>query len=129
MNKIFKVVTFVPRRLWNYTKSINTLLEAPTGIKEGASSTLEYWSKLTGATTGVAGIGKGAADALEAYACQDGVCFVISCIGVGADTLQVLASFVPGPNVTSIVTLPVSVGCKTFVWACKNKTLPWKGGC
>jgi len=70
---------------------------------------------------------KGTIDALEALVCQDGVCFVVSCTGVTADFLQVCASFVPGPNVTALVTTPVSVGYKVFVYCCKNAKLPWKG--
>lgn len=85
--------------------------------------------KVCGSTSAGALFGKGASDAVVAYACDDGVCFLVSCVGCGFDTLQFLASFIPGPNVTVIVTLPGSVACKTFVWACKNQVLPWKGGC
>lgn len=63
----------------------------------------------TGATTG------GALDAAEAFACGDAVCFVVSCVGLSADYLQVIASFVPGPNVTALVRTSISVGCKVFV--------------
>ena len=127
MNKVFGVITYVPRKLFNYTKSINTALEAPTAIKESTNQAVTYVSKLTGACVGGAGAAKGSVDALEALACQDGVCFVISCVGVAADGLGVVASFVPGPNVTSLVTVPLSLTCKTFVWCCKRSTLPW--GC
>jgi len=126
--KVFKIITWPARKVFNYTKSINTLLEAPTGIKTGVDNGLKWTSKLVGATTGSACLAKGSADALEALACQDGICFVISCIGVGADSLQILASFVPGPNVTALVTSPISVGCKVFVWCCKKSKLPW-GSC
>ena len=129
MGKIFQVATFIPRKVWNYTKSINTALEAPLGISEKFSSLETYFTKLFGGTTGSCGLGKGAADAAEAIACQDGVCFVVSCVGCVADGLQLIACWVPGPNVTTLITMPLSWGCKTFVWACKNKTLPWKGGC
>ena len=73
--------------------------------------------------------GKGAADAAVAYACDDGVCFVVSCVGYGIDALQFRASFAPGPNITTVVTLPISVACKTFVMVCKNQILLWKKGC
>lgn len=126
---IIKGLTFVPRKIWNYTKAINTALESPTGIKNSAEKGFIYMTKLTGASTGSAGAAIGVVDAAEAIACQDGVCFVISCIGVGVDGLQILASFVPGANLTALVTTPVSIFCKTFVRACKNKTLPWKGAC
>lgn len=129
MSNFVKIVTFVPRKFWNYTKSINVLLEAPTGIKESADKSFTYISKVVGATTGSCGLAKGTSDAIEAFVCQDGICFVVSCVGVGADTLQILTSFVPGPNVTSIVTIPVSYGCKFFVWCCKRNSVPWMGGC
>jgi hypothetical protein len=73
--------------------------------------------------------GKGASDAAVADACDDGVCFMVSCVGCGFDTLHFLASFVPGPNITTVVTLHLSAACKVFVWSCKNQTLPWKSGC
>ena len=128
MGKFIKVVSWPARKVWNYTKSLNTLLEAPTGVKEGVTSGLEWCSKLVGSTTGAAGAAKGSVDAMEALACQDGVCFIVSCVGIGADSLQIVASFVPGPNLTALVTTPISVGCKVFVWACKKSKLPW-GGC
>lgn len=128
MNKIITVISWPARKIWNITKSVNTILEAPTGIKEGVDKGLIWTSKITGATTGAAGAAKGSIDAAEALMCQDGVCFIISCVGVGADSLQVLTSFVPGPNVTALVTMPISVGCKVFVWCCKKSKLPW-GSC
>lgn len=128
ISKIKQIALWPARKIFNYTKSINTLLEAPTGIKEKADKALVWTSKLVGATTGSAGAAKGTVDALEALACQDGVCFIVSCVGVGANTLQVMTSFVPGPNVTALVTTPISVGCKVFVWCCKRSKLPW-GGC
>lgn len=68
------------------------------------------------------------ADFLEAVACQDSICATISLIGVAADGLQVCTSFIPGPNITAIITLPISVGCKVFVWPGKRSKLPL-GGC
>lgn len=129
MNSFLRIVSFVPRKVWTYTKSINTALEAPLGISKKLSDFEIYITKLLGGTTGAVGVGKGTVDAAEAFACNDGVCFVVSCVGVAADSLQILACWVPGPNITNLVTVPISWGCKTFVWACKNKTLPWKGGC
>lgn len=56
---------------------------------------------------------------LEAIACQDGVC---------GDGLSIATSFIPGPNVTTVVTVPISMGCKVFVYCCKRaKSIPW--GC
>lgn len=121
-------VTYPFRKIGSYAQGINDYLQAPTVIGNAAKDGLEYTSRLAGATTGSAGLAKGSVDALEALACQDGICFTISCIGCSADALGIAASFVPGPNVTLIVTAPISVGCKTFVWACKRAKLPW-GGC
>ena len=123
--KIMKLVSWPVRKLLNYAENLNTLLQAPMGIKEGVSSGMTWTSKLVGATTGAAQAAKGTVDAAEALICQDGVCFVISCVGVAADSLQILASYVPGPNVTALVTMPISYGCKVFVWACKKSKLPW----
>jgi hypothetical protein len=68
-------------------------------------------------STGTAGAAKGTVDMLEAVACQDGVC---------ADGLSMAAVFISGPNVTTIVTVPVSVGCKVFVYCYKRaKSMPW----
>ena len=93
-----------------------------------ANNAFEYLTKLTGATTGAAGVAKGTVDVIEALVCQDGICFVVSCVGIAADSLQICASFVPGPNVTTLVTTPISLGCKVFVWSCKKSKLPW-GSC
>jgi hypothetical protein len=129
MNKVIKVISWPARKVYGYVASINTALEAPTQIKEATNKGFTYVTKLSAATTGSAGAAKGTVDALEALACQDGVCFIVSCIGVGADTLQVFASFVPGPNITALVTTPISLGCKVFVWCCKRSKLPWKNNC
>lgn len=93
-----------------------------------ADKTLMYVTKITGVSTGTAGAAKGTVDMLEAVACQDGVCAVVSAVGVCADGFSIATSFIPGPNVTTVITVPVSVGCKTFVWCCKRaKKMPW--GC
>ena len=128
MWKIVRITTWPVRKLYNYTKGVNDLLQSPTLVGNAAKDGIEYVTKITGATTGAAGAAKGTIDALEALACQDGICFVVSCVGTIADTLQVTASFVPGPNVTALVTTPISVGCKVFVYCCKKSKLPW-GGC
>jgi hypothetical protein len=125
MDKIFQVVSWPARKIFNYTKAINIALEAPTAIKESSNKVFTFVTKLTGATSGSVGAAKGTVDALEALACQDGVCFMVSCVGVAADGMQIVASFVPGPNITVLVTTPISVFCKTFVWACKRSKLPW----
>ena len=95
-------------------------------ISDTADKTLTYVTKVTGVSTGAAGAEKGTVDMLEAIACQDGVCAVVSGIGVCADGLSIAASFIPGPNVTTVVTVPISVGCKVFVYCCKKvKKMPW----
>lgn len=111
MKKLIRIVAWPVSKAMQYTKDSEGYIIA---------------SKVVGASTGSVGIAKGTADALEALVCRDGVCFVVSVIGVGADTLQTLASFVPGPNVTTTVTIPLSLGCKTFVYCCKHSKLPWR---
>lgn len=128
MNKIIQIGYWPFRKAMNYTKALNNLLESPTNLGNKGNFIYERVTKITGATTGACGFGKGASDALEAFACQDGICFVVSCIGTSADVLQVMASYVPGPNVTITVTLPISWGCKVFVYCCKHSKLPW-GSC
>jgi len=125
---IVKILKWPFIKAYSITKGVNDGLQSPTKIGNAANDGIEYVTKLTGATTGAAGVAKGTSDAIEALACQDGVCFVVSCVGTAADSLQICASFVPGPNVTALVTTPISVGCKVFVWCCKKSKLPW-GGC
>ena len=107
-------------KVYTLVKDTNNGLLSATKISDGAKDRMEYITKLAGASTGAAGIGKGTADAMEALFCQDGICFVVSCVGTAADSVQICASFVGGPNVTTLVTTPISIGCKTFVWCCKN---------
>lgn len=129
LSNVFKIITFVPRKIYNYTSSINTALEAPLAIRSKMTDFETWVTRMFGTCSSGPLFGKGAADAVEAYACEDGVCFFISCVGCTFDAFGFLANFVPGPNITQVITLPVSAGCKVFVHCCKNKTLPWKGGC
>ena len=119
-----KVVMFIPNKLIAINDSINKLIALPKNVDK----TFTYVTKVTGATTGATGVAKGSVDFAEAVVCQDGVCAFVSAVGVAADGLQVCTSFIPGPNVTAVVTMPISVGCKVFVWCCKKSKLPW-GGC
>ena len=48
---------------------------------------------------------------IETVACQDGVCVVVSGISICADGLFVAASFIIGPNVSTVITVPISVEC------------------
>jgi hypothetical protein len=116
-----KILMFVPNKLIAISNNVDKVINLP----ETANKTFTYVTKVTGATTGVGGVAKGSVDLAKAIACQDGFCAVVSAIGLAADGLQICTSFIPGPNVTVIVTLPVSVGCKVFVWCCKKSKLPW----
>ena len=109
-------------------KNINDTTDSTVRISETTDKTLTFITKFTGTSTGATGIGKGSVEMLEAIACQDGVCAVVSGIGVCADVISISTSFIPGPNVTVLVTAPVSIGCKVFVHCCKRaKRIPW--GC
>jgi hypothetical protein len=119
-----KIVLFIPNKLIAINNNVNKVVNLP----ETASKGFTYLTKVTGTTTGAAGAAKGSADLAEAILCHDGICAVISAIGIAADGLQICTSFIPGPNVTVIVTMPISVGCKVFVWCCKKSKLPW-GAC
>lgn len=112
----------------NIVKNINNSTDNMVKISSTADQTLTYVTKVAGATTGAAVEAKGSVDMLEALACQDGVCALISGIGVCADGLSMAASFIPGTNVTTLITVPVFVDCKVFVYCCKKaKKMPW--GC
>lgn len=124
LSTIKKVILFVPNKLTVINKNVNRIIDLP----EATGKTFTYVTKVTGAITGAAGAAKRTVDFAEAVACQDGVYAFVSAVGVAADGLQICTSFVPGPNVTAIVTMPISVGCKVFVWCCKKSKLPW-GGC
>lgn len=115
------IVGWVPSVL----KNVNQSVESVAKVTDTTDKTLTYITKVTGATTGAAGAAKGTVDFMEAVACQDGICATVSAIGVCADGLSIATSFIPGPNVTTVITLPVSVGCKVFVWCCKRSKLPW----
>ncbi len=119
-----KIILFVPNKLIALNRNVDKLINLP----ETTDKAFTYVTKTTGAITGSAGLAKGSVDFAEAIACSDGICAVVSAVGVVSDGLQIATSFIPGPNVTAIVTMPISVGCKVFVWCCKRSRLPW-GGC
>ena len=109
-------------------KNINNISDNAVKISETADKTLTYVTKVTGVSTGAVGAAKGTIDMLEVIACKDGVCAIVSGVVVCADGLSIATSFIPGPNVTTVVTVPISVGCKVFVYCCKKaKKMPW--GC
>ena len=101
-------------------KNINDSTDNIVKISDKVDKTFTCVTKVTGVSTGAAGAAKVTVDMLEAVACQDGVCAVVSAICVCADGLSGAASFIPGPNVITVVTIPVSVGCKVFVYCCKK---------
>lgn len=119
-----KTLRFVP----NKVSAINKTINSTVNLNDKVDRTFSIVTKVSGVTTGAAGVAKGTVDFAEAMACSDGVCATVSAVGVVADVLQVCASFVPGPNLTVMVTIPTSVACKVFVWCCKRSSLPW-GGC
>lgn len=123
-----KVISNCAVRSWNFIVGINLQSIQLVGVGEKLGEGGKVVSKIAGATAGSAGLAKGSVDFAEALACQDGICATVSAIGCTADTLQIIASFVPGPNITAVITTPLSVGCKVFVWCCKKSKLPW-GSC
>ena len=114
----------VIQRLTNINKATGNMVK----ISNTADKTFTYVTKGIGISIGAAGAAKGTIDMLEAVACPAGVCAVVSGVGVCADGLSMATSFIPGPNVTTVITVPVSVGCKVFVYCYKKvKKMPW--GC
>jgi hypothetical protein len=112
---------------FKFISNINKTATTITGLGEKFTETQEIVTKVGGSVSGAAMLGKGSADFLEAVACQDGICATISAVGCVADSLQILTSFVAGPNITIMITAPVSTFCKTFVWCCKKSKVPWLG--
>lgn len=113
----------------NFILTMNHTAISVVGVGEKLNDVEKMITKYVAASTGAAGLAKGASDTIEALKCQDGVCAVISGIGCAADTLQIVGSFVPGPNITAVITTPVSVGCKVFVWCCKRGQVIWLRAC
>lgn len=109
-------------------KNINNTAITIVGVGDKLDQTQKMVTNYYGAVTGGVGLGKGVVDTAEALVCNDGLCAAVSGVGCLADGLQILASFLPGPNITMIITSPISLGCKTFVWCCKRSKLPW-GSC
>nr|ULD15991.1 hypothetical protein [Cylindrotheca closterium] len=112
-------------RVVQIVKNINDSTDNMVKISETTDKTLTYVTKVIGMSTGTA---KGTVDFVDAVVCQDGVCDIVRGVGVCADGISMAASFIPGPNVTTVVTVPISVGCKVFVYCYKKaKKMPW--GC
>jgi hypothetical protein len=124
----FGLVKKLSLKVYNGLVKVNKISIKVTGVGDKLSDGAKVVTKITGATSGAAGLAKGSVDVAEAIACKDGICAFVSAVGCAADSLQIMASFVPGPNVTAVITTPVSIGCKVFVWCCKRSKLPW-GSC
>jgi hypothetical protein len=92
-------------------KNINHSTDNMVKISETADKILTYVTKVTGVSTGDAGTTKRIVDMLEAIVCQDGIC---------ADGLSMATLFISRPNVTTVVTVPLSIGCNSFDWCCKR---------
>ena len=72
-------------RVVQTVKNVNHTTDNMVKISETADKTLTYVTKVTGVSIGAGGAAKGTVDMLEAVACQDGVCAVVSGIGVCAE--------------------------------------------
>lgn len=109
---------------------INTCKAILLTINSTVAKTFETTQAVTKTivtTVGASAAAKGAVDIAEDLICQDYFCLTIDCIGVCADLLTITTSFIPGPNITSVVTIPVSTGCKVFRWCCQKSF--FKFGC
>ena len=82
--------------------------------------TKEATTKTVVTTVGATGLVKGAVDIAEDLICQDYVCLAIDTIEVCADLLTIGTSFLPGPNITSVVTIPISTSCKVLRFCCQK---------
>lgn len=85
-------------------------------------------SQILGIGVGLNGIQDGIEDAVKSYIKGNKVCCAISVVGICADAIQVVASTTPAAKTTLIITLPISTGCKSFVWYC-NSPGNIVGGC
>lgn len=67
---------------------------------------------------------RGAYDLLEAVACGDKLCAVVSGVELTADLVRIaILSFAKKLNVTSLVTVLISYGCRFFVFFFKRGNL------
>lgn len=123
---MFGINKYIIRPVLEGLSSFNKTCCTAAGITSNAEKGYIHLTKMAGASTGAAGLAKGSVDLLDAIACKDGVCAVVSFVGCSADAVSIATNFVPGANISTVVTVPVSVFCKTFVWCCKRSKLPWK---
>lgn len=109
--------------LVNFNKTVaNTATASDKALTAGTAA-----HKTVVTTAGGVGFAKAAVDIAEDIACQDYICLTVDCVGLAADVLTCATSFIPGLNVTSVVTIPVSTSCKVFRWCCTKSFL--KIGC
>ena len=116
-NFIKKTILFIRKKLVPINNSVNKRWDLP----DKADKTFPYATKLVGSSGG-------SADVIEAVVCQDEICAILSAVGLAADGLEISTFFLPGPNLTGIIPIPVSIGPKLFVYGCKKSKLAW-GGC
>lgn len=101
-------------------QAFNKTFSNAAGVTESAHKTYTHLTKMGGASVCSVGFSKGAIDTMEAVACGDKVCTVVSLIGCTADCVGFVTSYIPGANVSTVITIPISVGCKSFVYFCKR---------
>lgn len=76
--------------------------------------TREAVIKIAVIIVGSAGLVKSAVGRDKDLLCKDYLCFTVNCIGVCANILTVCTSLLPGSNITLVVTIPISMSCKSF---------------
>jgi hypothetical protein len=119
-----KVITFVPRFLVGLNESVSKVAQVADKTDKGFT----FATKAFGATSSTMGIGAGSVQMIDAVVRCDYLCATVTGVGLVADCIQLATCCLPGANMTTLATLPVSAGCKTFVLCCKLMKFPW-GGC
>lgn len=109
--------------------STNTTVTRLAGITETAEKSTGIIDKTVYGCLAARGLAVGTKDIIESFVCQDNVCGFISVVGVTADTLNLVCTWVPGTKYARCVFIPVSYGCKKLVAACKNGLVPWHSLC
>lgn len=83
---IKKIVMFIPNKLIFINKNVHKIIELP----ENTDKLFTYITKVTGTTTGAAGAAKGSVDLAEVIPCKDGICAVVSALGVAYKFVHLL---------------------------------------
>ena len=64
-------------------------------------------------------------NAAEDFVCNDRVCFILSFVGAACDATTLICGNIPITKGVTVVTIPISVGCKSTRAFCKKfGTLP-----